>query len=171
MIIWLTGRPCSGKTTLAIKVSKDLKIKNIRLDGDELRQNFWPELGYSVEDREKNVKRIATLAKDLVKIVDVVIIAAVAPIRSVRQRVFAELAQDGAFIEVYVDAPYSVCLGRDVKGMYAKALNGDIVDFTGVGSDYQPPLSPDVVCFTDDETVEESAEKIIRAIHNKRSSR
>lgn len=181
MIIWLTGRPCSGKTTLAHSLNQFLKVRTWRtvlLDGDVIRPTLWPELTFTTEDRKENVLRFATLANMFVQEGVLPIVSVVSPNRGVRELVRKGVLSDPLlnplscykdFIEVYVNAPYEVCAARDVKGMYAKALHGDIRNFTGVGSDYEPPLHPEVECHTDVETIEESTHKIILAISKLRS--
>jgi adenylylsulfate kinase len=178
MIVWLTGRPCSGKTTLAHSLNRFLKArawKTALLDGDVIRPTLWPELTFTAEDREKNVLRFATLANMFVQEGVLPIVSVVSPNRGVRELVRKGALSDPLlnppecfkdFIEVYVNAPYEVCAARDVKGMYAKALSGGLSDFTGVGSDYEPPLNPDVECHTDLETVAESTDKITFAMFN-----
>lgn len=177
MIIWLTGRPCSGKTTLAGSINKFLKARAWRtalLDGDVVRHALWPELTFTVEDRAKNVLRFAWLANLFAQQGIVPIVSVVSPVRQIRDQVRREAIADPmhskdfpSFIEVYVNAPYDVCAKRDIKGMYAKANHGDISDFTGVGSDYEAPLRPDVECRTDLETIAESTDKISLAIFNR----
>jgi adenylyl-sulfate kinase len=164
MTLWLTGRPCSGKTTLGVAVTERLRNSGFKaelLDGDLIRRNLWPELGFSKEHRDENIRRFGYLAEMLARQGIVPVVSAVSPYREARERVRRDSTQ---FVEVYVNAPVSVCEERDVKGMYAKARAGEIPDFTGLNDPYEAPAHPDVECFTDRESVEESAAKIIRAV-------
>ena len=166
MIIWLTGRPCSGKTTLAHSVYAQLTMRGWDahiLDGDEIRMNLWPELTFTPIDRTKNVLRVAKLANLLTQHHVTPIVSVVSPDRLIRDEV---RRGSNGFIEVHVNAPYSVCATRDVKGMYAKASRGEILNFTGTlgGPAYEPPIDPEVECHTDVETIEDSTRKIILSI-------
>lgn len=164
MIVWLTGLPCSGKTTLGLRIVDMLVQAGYKaelLDGDEVRRKFWPELGFSAADRRKNVARLGLMAQTISHY-GVAVVSAVSPYRVARDLVRAEAEfQEERFIEVYVNAPLHVCEKRDVKGMYAKARTGEIPVFTGVSDPYQPPLSPDVECLTETETIEESLQKVL----------
>lgn len=172
MIIWLTGRPCSGKTTLAQTVQRRLYAMGISseiLDGDILRAILWPELGFTATDRANNVRRFGVLATMFCRHNIVPIVSVVSPSREVRARIRSSFEirtspHLAPFIEVYVNAPSDVCEQRDVKGMYAKAKSGHLPNFTGVDSQYECPLSPEVECHTDIETVVQSTDKIMDAI-------
>lgn len=162
MIVWLTGLPCSGKTTIGRELADALNMFGRRvefLDGDEIRRELWGELGFSRADRDENVRRFAYLAGMLVRQGVIVVVAAVSPYRDSRD--LARLTSPGWFMEVYVNAPLATCEERDVKGMYRKARAGELAHFTGVEDPYEPPLYPDVECRTDLETVEESVGKIL----------
>jgi adenylyl-sulfate kinase len=164
MTVWLTGRPCSGKTTLALSINERLKSlgwKTEVLDGDGIRHMLWPELSFTVMDRAKNVQRFGHLANIFARHDIVPIVSVVSPHRAMRDYIREYSIK---FVEVYVNAPYETCAARDVKGMYAKANAGELPLFTGVGAEYEPPLSPEVECRTDLETVEESTTKIMNAI-------
>lgn len=160
--IWLTGLPCSGKTTITRILEKVLWEAGHRvevLDGDEVRQHLSKGLGFSLEDRKENVLRIGYVAKLLTRNGVVTLTAVVSPYRAVRDEVRELIGQQ--FIEVYVKCPLEELIRRDVKGMYAKALAGEISNFTGISDPYEEPLNPDVLVETDRETEEESASKII----------
>lgn len=164
MTLWLTGLPCSGKTTLGREVTKRLKAaggKAELLDGDVLRHELWHDLGFTREDREENVRRIARLADVLERRGLVAVVSAVSPYRADRRAVRNSSAD---FIEIYVNAPLAVCEQRDLKGMYRRARKGELKGFTGIDDPYEPPENPEVECRTDLETIEESAAKIVRAL-------
>jgi adenylylsulfate kinase len=166
-MIFLTGLPCSGKTTIGLALVERLRASGKRallLDGDELRQRLWPDLGYSRKDRDINVRRIGEYAESLTKNRIVPVVAVVSPFRSTRAEV---RAMASTFIEVYVNAPTSICEERDVKGMYRQARRGELPGFTGVDGSYEPPLNPEVICRTDSETVAESVDKILE-VYNRR---
>lgn len=165
-MIWLTGLPCSGKTTLGLMLVERLRASGKEanlLDGDAVR-HLWPDLGFSREDREENIRRIAAMAEDLENAGVIAIVSAISPYRSMRDGV---REMDENFIEVYVNAPLAVCEQRDVKGMYFKARMGELPGFTGVDDPYEPPVDPEVTVFTDQETVSESVDKILRAIDSR----
>jgi len=145
--VWLTGLPCSGKTTLARKLSEILQNQGFEVkvfDGDEVRKFITKNLGFSKEDRIKNVLTVAQLAKEFINDGNnkIAICSLVSPYRELRKKV-REIIGNG-FIEVFVDAPLEVCESRDVKGMYKKARAGLIKNFTGVDDPYEPPESPEV---------------------------
>jgi adenylyl-sulfate kinase len=164
MTIWLTGLPCSGKTTLGHAVTERLLAaggKAELLDGDALRRDLWKDLGFSRSDREENIRRIGSLAEVLARNGIVAVVSAVSPYRAMREQI---RSLSSSFIEVYVNAPLTVCEQRDVKGMYRRARLGELTGFTGIDDPYEPPFDPEVECRTDLETVEESVEKILGAI-------
>ena len=169
MILWLTGLPCSGKTTLGNAVAKRLRTLGFQtevLDGDVLRRDLWQDLGFAREHREENVRRIAGLTRTLERQGVLVVVSAVSPYRAGREEVRRCSA---GFLEVYVNAPLAVCEQRDVKGMYRKARLGEIQGFTGVDDPYEPPLTPEVECRTDQETIEQSVTKILEALDRLRA--
>jgi adenylyl-sulfate kinase len=128
------------------------------LDGDEVRQRLTKGLGFSREDRNENIRRIAYVAKLLTRVGGVAITAAISPYRELRDKARDEIVN---FVEVYVNCPLEVCIRRDVKGLYKKALNGEIPNFTGISDPYEPPLHHDVVVGTDLESPEASLRKIL----------
>ena len=162
--LWFTGLSGAGKTTLARGVEKALRARALRvevLDGDVIRTNLSKGLGFSKEDRDTNIRRIGFVC-DLLTRNDVVAVAAViSPYREVRQEVRRQI---GSFVEVYVKCPIEVLAERDVKGLYKKALAGEIKEFTGISDPYEEPLTPEVIVETDVESVERSAGRIIREL-------
>src|SRR5215510_7771158 len=163
--LWMTGLSGAGKTTLTTQLVGELRNHGLSievLDGDEVRTNLSKGLGFSKEDRDTNIRRIGYVSRLLSRNGVGVITAAISPYRAVRDEVRAAIEADGAlFIEVHVKCPIAVLAERDVKGLYKKALAGEIKEFTGVSDPYEEPLEPEVVVWTDRETVEESAAKIL----------
>ena len=159
--LWFTGLSGAGKTTLARLVETELSARGHKvevLDGDIIRTNLSKGLGFSKEDRDTNIRRIGFVCNLLTRNDVVAIAAAISPYREVRE----ELRRDiGAFVEVYVSCPIAVLAERDVKGLYKKALAGEIKNFTGVDDPYESPLAAEVVVETDIETPEQSAARII----------
>ena len=166
--LWMTGLSGAGKTTLTTRIVRELRNQGLAievLDGDEVRTNLSKGLGFSKEDRDTNIRRIGYVSRLLSRNGVGVITAAISPYRAIRDEVRRSIEADGAvFIEVYVKCPIQVLAERDVKGLYKKALAGEIKEFTGVSDPYEEPLAPEVVVSTDQETVEESAHKILRAL-------
>jgi len=160
-VLWLTGLSGAGKSTVAAKLQPALAERGHRvelLDGDEVRTNLCQGLGFSREDRDTNIARIGYVAGKLAKHGVAVLVAAISPYRQARDLVRAEVDN---FVEVHVAAPVSTCAERDPKGLYAKALSGEIKHFTGVSDPYEPPLAPEVVLHTEAESVDESVEQVI----------
>lgn len=161
LTIWLTGLPSAGKSTIARKLSVSIEAQGHRvivLDGDEVRERLNKGLGFSKEDRDENVRRIAYVARLLTEAGAVTIVAAISPYRAARDAARAEI---GRFAEVHVSCPLEECIKRDVKGLYKKALAGTIPHFTGVSDPYEPPLRPEMVIETSRETPHASAGRII----------
>ena len=164
MIIWLTGLSGAGKTTIAKNLERLLLAQQFNvelLDGDVIRTNLSKGLGYTKEDRDTNIRRVGFVAHLLSRNGVIVIVATISPYRIVRDEM---RAMSPNFLEVYVDAPLHVCESRDVKGLYAAARLGRVTEFTGIDAPYEAPLNPDITCFTDQETVDESVTKIIHAL-------
>ena len=160
--VWFTGLPCSGKTTIADKLAVILKEKGRkveRLDGDIVRKGLTRDLGFSKEDRDKNIERVTFVAKLLTRNDVIVLATFVSPYIARRQLSREEI---GEYIEVYVKASVDECIKRDVKGMYKKALAGEIKDFTGVDDPYEEPVNPEILVDTESESVNESVEKVLR---------
>jgi adenylylsulfate kinase len=161
VVIWFTGLSGSGKTTIAHALEKKLADADVPvelLDGDVVRENLSKGLGFSKEDRDTNIRRIAFVAHLLQRNGVFVITAAISPYRAVREEA-RMMAKD--FVEVYANAPLEVCEERDVKGLYAKARAGEIKGFTGIDDPYEAPAGPEVEVRTDQLSVEESAQKVI----------
>lgn len=159
--LWFTGLSGAGKSTLAGAVAGELRSHGIPveiLDGDEVRQNLSKGLGFSREDRDTNIRRIGYVAKLLTRNGVAVITAAISPYRAVREEVRREI---GDFVEVYVRASVDECIRRDAKGLYRRALAGEIPQFTGVSDPYEEPLSPEVVVDTERETVAEGTARVL----------
>jgi adenylyl-sulfate kinase len=163
--VWFTGLSGAGKTTLAWALAVELGARGLKveiLDGDEVRTNLSKGLGFSKEDRDTNIRRIGYVSRLLARNGAGVIAAAISPYREVRDEVRRSIESEGAgFIEVFVKCPIDVLAERDVKGLYKKALAGEIKEFTGVSDPYEEPLDPEVIVETERETVEQSAKKII----------
>jgi len=159
--LWLTGLSGAGKTTLARLVESELLSRGYKvevLDGDIIRTNLSKGLGFSKQDRDTNIRRIGFVCHLLSRNEVIAIAAAISPYRQVRDEVRGMI---GDFFEVYVKCPVEVLSERDVKGLYKKALAGEITNFTGVQDPYEEPLSPEVVVDTDSQTPKESAAIII----------
>ena len=165
--IWLTGLSGSGKTTIGENLVSVLKQRghNVELlDGDVVRTNLSKGLGFSKEDRDTNILRIGFVSNLLTRNGVFAIAAAISPYRDIRQQVRDEI---GDFIEVYVKCPLEELIRRDVKGLYEKAIRGEIKNFTGVSDPYEEPLNPEVTINTDQETVEESLKKVLTALEER----
>jgi len=159
--LWFTGLSGAGKSTLSAAVSAELRGRGIPvevLDGDEVRQNLSKGLGFSREDRDTNIRRIGYVAKLLARNGVAVITAAISPYRAIRDEVREEI---GAFVEVYVKASLDECIRRDTKGLYARALAGEIPQFTGVSDPYEEPLAAELVIDTEREEVADSASRVV----------
>lgn len=161
LVVWLTGLSGAGKSTLAVLLAEELRERGHAveiLDGDEVRRVLSQGLGFSRADRDANVERIAYVAKLLARHGVIVITAAISPYREARARARHEIER---FVEVYVRCPVEVCAARDVKGLYKKALAGEIPSFTGVSDPYEEPETPEIVVDTSVETPAESAGRIL----------
>ncbi len=160
--LWFTGLSGAGKSTLSELVAEQLRAHGYKveiLDGDVVRTHLSQGLGFSKEDRNTNIRRIGWVCQMLARNGVVAIAAAISPYRDVRDEVRA--MHNGNFVEVYVECPIEVLGARDSKGLYQKALAGEIKNFTGISDPYEPPQSPDLVVHTDHETPDESAAKIL----------
>jgi len=162
--LWFTGMSGSGKTTLARAVERILRDRGLKvevLDGDVVRTNLSKGLGFSKEDRDTNIKRIGFVCKLLTRNGVVAVGSAISPYREVRDYIRRDI---GSFVEVYCRCPLDVLVQRDVKGLYKKALDGEIDDFTGISDPYEEPLNPEVVVDTDKEAPERSVARIVRKL-------
>jgi adenylylsulfate kinase len=159
-VIWLTGLSGAGKTTIGKELTEQLHTAGEPvelLDGDVIRQNLSRGLGFSFDDRCENIRRIGFVAELLTRHGIIVVVSAISPYQQARDEVRQRI---GSFLEVYVNAPLDLCEQRDVKGLYSRARAGEIPHFTGISDPYEPPPNPDVVCYTDRETLAESVAKI-----------
>jgi adenylyl-sulfate kinase len=160
-VLWMTGLSGSGKTTIALEMMEQLKDRNLkleRLDGDVVRESLTNDLGFTAEDRRKNIERITFVAKLLSRNGVGCICSFISPYQSVRDHVRENTTN---FLELFVDAPLEVVIDRDVKGLYKKALAGQIPNFTGISDPFEAPKNPDIHVRTDQQTVTESAAYII----------
>jgi len=160
--LWFTGLSGSGNTTITNLLVKELRKRDVSLevlDGDIVRENLSKGLGFSKEDRDTNIRRIAFVANLLSRHGVPVITAAISPYREIRNE--AREIMDSRFIEAYVKASVEVCEQRDVKGLYAKARSGEIKEFTGVSDPYEPPEDPELVLDTESQSPEDSAQQIL----------
>jgi adenylyl-sulfate kinase len=167
-VIWFTGLSGAGKSTLSAPVARRLRDVGQRvevLDGDEVRTHLSKGLGFTREDRDTNIRRIGFVAELLARNGVAAITAAISPYRDVRAEVRQKIERHGAgFLEVHVDCPIEVLAERDVKGLYRRALAGEIPHFTGVSDPYEAPEAPDVVVRSDRERVEDSVDRIWEAL-------
>ena len=162
--LWFTGLSGSGKTTISEIVERELRQRGRRvevLDGDIVRTNLSKGLTFNREDRNINVLRIGFVANLLTRNGVAVIVSAISPYKEARDQVRRRIID---FVEVFVDCPLEVCAERDVKGLYKKAMAGEIEQFTGVSDPYEPPAAPDLVLKTDEEEPQESARKVIEKL-------
>ena len=165
-VLWLTGLSGSGKSTIADAVERDLHAQGVRtfvLDGDNVRHGLNKDLGFTTEDRAENVRRVAEVARLMVESGTVVIVALVSPFRGDR-RAARDLFDPGDFVEVFVRTPVEICAARDPKGLYAKAASGELPNLTGVGQDYEEPLSPELVVAGDGELQQAVAAVVAAAV-------
>lgn len=167
-VVWFTGLPCSGKTTVADAVAIELKKlgKNVeRLDGDVVRKGkLSDDLKFSKEDRNKNINRVNFVSKLLSRNETIVLASFVSPYRDIREKIRIEVTN---YIEVFVNASSEECAKRDIKGMWAKAKSGEIKGFTGYDAEYQIPFTPEIILDTKQETIAQSTEKVINYLKNR----
>lgn len=164
--VWLTGLPCSGKSSIAARVATELEARGRRvevLDGDVVRAHLSKGLGFSREDRDTNVRRIGFVAHLLTRNGVVVLVAAISPYAQARGEVRQLI---GSFVEVHVECPVSECERRDVKGLYAKARAGQLGAFTGVTDPYEAPEAPELVLNTLEQTLEESVHALLDCLEH-----
>lgn len=168
-ILWFTGLSGSGKSTIANAVESkllELKKHTYLLDGDNVRMGLNKGLGFSDEDRIENIRRIGEVAKLFVDSGTIVLTAFISPFISDRQQV-RELVKEGEFIEVFIDTPLEVCESRDPKGLYKKARNGEIPNFTGISSPYEAPENADIIVKNDGISVESAAKQVVNYLEEK----
>lgn len=162
-ILWFTGFSGAGKSTLAHRVEELLFNRGCRsyvLDGDHVRQGLCSDLGFSAQDRSENIRRIGEISKLFIDAGVITLSAFISPIRKDREAVRASVKQ-GDFIEIFCNTPLSVCEQRDVKGLYKKARSGELGEFTGISSPYEPPPSPEIVVMTGAASIDACAGQII----------
>lgn len=158
--MWLTGMSGAGKTTISRLIDHRLKVYRAKvevLDGDGVRAHLSDGLGFSKEDRDRNVRRIGFVCELLSRNDVIAITAAISPYRAVREEIRSRIPN---FVEVYIECPLDVLIERDVKGLYRKALAGEILHFTGISDPYEPPISPEIIIHSAEETPEQSADRI-----------
>ena len=168
-ILWLTGLPAAGKTTLAREIARRLETLGVRafvLDGDDLRLGLNSDLGFSHAARDESVRRAGHAAKLILDTGTIAVAALISPFREHRQRI-RELAGPDRFVEIFVDAPLHVCERRDPKGLYASARAGDIQDVTGIDSPYEPPENPDIRLRSEVSPPGELAGEVIRYLRER----
>lgn len=163
-VVWVTGLPGAGKTAIARCLEKALGERGVKaevLDGNEVRRELSPELGFSKKDREIHATRVAYIAKLLARNGVAVVVALISPYRSFRDHARREI---GDFVEVYVKCSLETCMRRDTKGLYERAIRGEITNLTGLQDPYEEPLNPEVVVDAEVESPEGGADKIIRRL-------
>jgi adenylylsulfate kinase len=168
-LLWFTGLSGSGKSTLAHALEEELYQRGCRtyvFDGDNVRHGLCRDLGFSADDRTENIRRIGEMAKLFVDAGVITLSAFISPIREDRERARG-LFPHGDFIEVYVSCPLEVCESRDVKGLYKKARDGDIPNFTGISAPYDIPTKPEITIETQDRTIEACIEELIDALEQR----
>lgn len=170
LVVWLTGLPGSGKTTLANKVAEVLRNKGYRvevLDGDIARKTISLGAGFTKEERKIHLHRVAWVSRLLARNGVIVLCSFVSPYRGVRKMIREIIEEEVPFVEVYVFCPLEECIRRDPKGLYKKALRGEIKHFTGISDPYEPPENPEIVVDTYRHSVEENTEKILNYLREK----
>ena len=170
-VIWLTGIPGSGKSTIASKLRDMLEKMGIRvevLDGDWVRKTINPDAGFSYDERRKHLLRVAWIARLLARNGIIVVASFVSPYRRVRDEIRRIIEEEVPFVEVYVKCSLEEAIRRDPKGLYKKAIKGEIKHFTGVSDPYEEPLNPDLVLNTETNTVEQNVSKLINFIVEKK---
>jgi adenylyl-sulfate kinase len=163
-VVWMTGLSGAGKTTIALILEQKLQDRNLkveRLDGDVVRESLTRDLGFTAEDRRKNIERVTFVAKVLSRNGVGTICSFISPYQSVRDHVRENTTN---FLEVYIDAPLEVVIDRDVKGLYVKAIAGEIPNFTGISDPFEAPENPDIHVHTDRNTAEECADQILQQL-------
>jgi len=168
-VLWITGLPASGKTTLARELKRRLSDMGRRvelLDGDEVRRWLSPEAGFTREDRERHLRRVAYVSKLLARNGVVVIASFVSPYRKIRDEVRKIVEKDAPFIEIYVRCPLEVAMERDPKGLYKRALAGEIKNFTGIDDPFEEPENPEVVVDSSAMNVDEEVERVMSELRS-----
>lgn len=162
-ILWFTGLSGSGKSTISVALEKALferGLNTYRLDGDNVRHGLNNNLGFSPEDRQENIRRIAEVSKLMVDAGLITLTAFISPYKADRDRA-REIVEDGEFIEIYTKASVEACEKRDPKGLYQKARTGEIPEFTGISAPYEAPEQPEIVIDTEETSIEEAVLQIL----------
>ena len=168
-ILWFTGLSGAGKSTLAHALEEQLHDYGARtyvLDGDNVRKGLCKDLGFSEQDRIENIRRIGEMSRIMMDAGLIVMTAFISPFRRDR-RIVRKLVEEGDFIEIFCDAPLSVCESRDIKGLYKKARAGEIPEFTGISSPYETPENPELIVDSGNSTIEECVDEIINFLKKK----
>jgi len=168
-IIWFTGLSGSGKSTLAHAVEESLHqhgCRTIVLDGDNVRHGLCGDLGFSVKDRQENIRRIGEVAKLFMEAGVIVLTAFISPYRIDRENIRGKV-KHGDFVEIYCNAPIEICKTRDIKGLYKKALSGEISEFTGISAPYQAPEKPELTVNTGTVALDVCVQQVIGEITNR----
>lgn len=163
VVLWFTGFSASGKSSLAHAVEKELYQRGYHsfvLDGDNVRHGLCSDLGFSLEDRQENIRRVANVAKLFIEAGVIVLTAFISPLRKDRE-IARNMMPHGDFLEIFCDAPVEICEKRDPKGLYQKAREGKIPEFTGISSPYEAPLKPELHIDTAEQSLEESVQTVI----------
>ena len=166
LVLWFTGLSASGKSTLAHAVEERLHAMGCNtfvLDGDNVRHGLCSDLGFSLQDREENLRRIGEVAKLMVETGVIVLTAFISPLRKDRERV-RSLFPHGDFIEIFCNASLEVCESRDPKGLYKRARAGEIAEFTGISSPYEAPINPEISCDTGQEDLSASVDQVLATL-------
>lgn len=169
LVLWFTGLSASGKSTLAHALEDRLHnmgCNTFVLDGDNVRHGLCSDLGFSLEDREENLRRVGETSKLMVEAGIMVLTAFISPLRKDRERV-RSLFPHGDFLEVYCAASLEVCESRDPKGLYKRARSGEIGEFTGVSSPYEAPVNPELSCDTGGVSVEDNVEQVLAMLRKR----
>jgi adenylylsulfate kinase len=162
--VWFTGLSGAGKTTIAELVAPELERRGLlveRLDGDVVRTHLSQGLGFSREDRDANIERIGWVASRLTRAGAAVVVSAISPYEEARRAARALVEEHGAFVEVFVATPVEECVRRDVKGLYAKAISGELPEFTGVSDPYEEPTGPELRIDTTEHEPDDSARIVL----------
>lgn len=169
VVLWFTGLSASGKSTLAHAVEEALHQQACRtfvLDGDNVRHGLNRDLGFSIEDRDENLRRVGETAKLFLEAGTIVLAAFISPLQREREMV-RSLMPHGDFFEIYCEAPIEVCEQRDPKGLYGRARKGEIKEFSGISSPYEPPVKPELKVNTVEESLEDSVQMVLNMLKSR----